>query len=797
MARLETYEFDQVLDGREYLIGTDKSNTNKTRSYLLSKVAAYIIDSIDLSGDGGGGYANDDGTFTWIMYAEDIDGKNMTPNKLIISNFIGYGFNKTIKTPSTDPKEYIWIPITLVKGRDGIDGSNGIAGLDGSTGIKGPNGINGNPTYFHIAYADDINGGGFNQHPYDKKFIGTYSDYTLSDSPIPSDYDWVAVKGLDGTKGIPGVNSIDGLTYYLHIAYANSEDGVTDFDIVESEDKQFIGTFVDLVEADSLIPSNYIWARILNPEIGIPDGNGTFTWEKYTLNPDGLNPLVDTDDGMRYRGFAFKKTTPIESNDYRDYEWHLIYINNAFNQDNIFTEVVIPASYFDDKEVTDETISNWVNANGIKVNEYENIIFSIGETDAVAPLRLNPSTPLPLVLVGTTATTASFNWVNTDTAIIRYELFYNALFDDLGDANVTSKTLTGLSNISYSCYVIGYDTYGTSKRSNTVTFSLYVASTPNIYVGTTAGDVTDTSIKVNWNIQSSFGATRYELYRNGAKVYDGALTTFNSTALTQSTSYAFYVIAYNGATASLQSATLNTSTIATVAPTLTAPTIALQVADYFSIRHSITIPSNEIGVVTAFRVEYRRDYIADDGTTPPWNVLPDIAYTTLHKILNLFADTAYLIRVRSFSASAISTYSNIIRGVTLPDKKANISLSLSMPLTEQDILDGYVNPISIFDGKPNSSIKVYVNALTTYLGNKIGGAIIFKDSLTQVNSGYPQTLTFTLDGTGSFNDLFLIESPREGALTTVTATITESFNGIDPLYYTDTTSYTSLPPQLN
>ena len=57
--------------------------------------------------------------------------------------------------------------------------------------------------------------------------------------------------GIDGTKGIPGINAIDGLTYYLHIAYANSEDGLTDFDVVESEDKLFIGTLVDLIENDS------------------------------------------------------------------------------------------------------------------------------------------------------------------------------------------------------------------------------------------------------------------------------------------------------------------------------------------------------------------------------------------------------------------------------------------------------------------------------------------------------------------------------------------------------------------
>jgi hypothetical protein len=785
------YPIDTKISDTDMVIGSDGDKQFKTKNFSVGALKSHILDGG--GGDGGGGYGNDDGTFTWVMYAEDIDGTNMSPMKLSSSNFIGYGFNKIDKTPSLDPLEYIWMPITLVKGRDGIDGSNGIEGLDGKTGIQGPNGIGGNPTYFHIAYADDINGGGFNQHPYDKKFIGTYSDYTLADSDIPSDYTWMAVTGLDGTKGIPGVNAIDGLTYYLHIAYADSEDGVTGFDIVESEDKQFIGTLVDLVENDSLIPSDYTWARILNPEIGIPDGNGTFTWEKYTINPDGNYPLYDTDEGMLYRGFAFKKTTPIESEIASDYQWHLIYINNAYNQNNRIRVIDISTSYFDTKAVTEQSISEWVNANGISVDETENIIFNIGDTaiidePVVAP-SLNPNISLPLVLLGTTATTASLTWVNLDTAIIRYELFYNALFDDLGDLNVTSKTLTGLSAIAYSCYVIGYDTYGTSKKSNTVTFSLYVASTPNISVGTNTGDVTDTSIRVNWNIQASFGATRYELYRNGVKVYDGALTTFNSTALTQSTSYAFYVIAYNGATASLQSATLNVSTIATITPTLTAPTIAFISAKDESIKFSIVVPSSEIGRITAIRIEYKGINAIN------WNEAPAIAYANTAILFNLFSDINYQIRVRSTDGTILSPYSNVIEQLTLTSKKAKISLSLMSELSSQDVTDGYINPLNIWDGKPNSAIKVYVNALITYLGNRTGGAIIFKNSLFQVNSGYPQTLTFNLDNSGNFGGLFEIQSPKEGALVTITVTITESLNGLDQIAYTDTMSYT--PPPLN
>lgn len=69
-------------------------------------------------------------------------------------------------------------------------------------------------------------------------------------------------KGEKGEKGIPGVDGTNGKTSYLHIAYANSADGKTDFDVSDSTNKTYIGQYTDFIEADSTEPTKYSWTKI-------------------------------------------------------------------------------------------------------------------------------------------------------------------------------------------------------------------------------------------------------------------------------------------------------------------------------------------------------------------------------------------------------------------------------------------------------------------------------------------------------------------------------------------------------
>ena len=787
------YPIDVKIIGDEYFIGTDSDG--KTLNYPIGSLKDYLSGDI-LDDNDGGGYENADGTFTWVMYAEDIDGTNMSPIKLVTSNFIGYGFNKEVVTPSSDPLEYIWMPLTFEKGRDGVDGANGIDGLDGTDGIIGPVGLNGNYTYFHVAYANDDAGTDFSQHPFDRKWIGTYSDYTLRDSDNWEDYTWIEVAGIDGTKGIPGINADDGLTYYLHIAYATAADGSQGFDIEESQDKTFIGTFVDLLEDDSLTYSDYSWSRILDPNTGIADGEGTYTWIKYTLIPDGTSPLVDSELEMRYRGFAFKKLVPEESEDYSDYEWHLIYREDyTIIQNNKIRTIEIPE---DELESFDAVgLANWVSENVIQVTEDEIVVLESLSSEPEPPEIPTIDTALDLYLANGVATTTAIplTWNNNgDDAIVKYELYYSRTKDGairtemLPLALVSAYTLSELlDGVVYEIYLLGFDTLGNSKKSNILTVTTikeYVASTPILE----AASITDTEIKVNWSIASVFTADSYELFIDDVKVYDGSNLTYTATGLTPETLYEFKVQAFNGAIASNFSAILELTTIATVDPPLTAPDIFAIKSDFTRLDYSISVLALELPRITNFQLRFRERKITD-----PFNWTERVLSTeTLQSLVNLDEDTTYELQVRTTDGTVVSEWSELLL-MTTADREEGVSILLQIkdPLTAQEILDGYRGRLTIIDGVPNSivGVAIYVSAKRGTVPVS-GASVEFKDSVFDpvfIGTVYSlEKIDITLDSNGYYTDVYkvLFEGDSFGVATTVRVNITTSANTI--LQGTDT-----------
>ena len=154
------------------------------------------------------------------------------------------------------------------KGDRGERGLQGLQGKDGTDGLPGRDGVDGKTSYTHIAYADTASGGGFSQSPAGKAYIGMYVDFVQTDSTNPKKYAWSLIKGADGKNGlngkdgVPGKPGVDGRTPYLHIAYANSQDGKQGFSVSVSEGKSYIGTYTDYTQADSTDPEKYSWSKI-------------------------------------------------------------------------------------------------------------------------------------------------------------------------------------------------------------------------------------------------------------------------------------------------------------------------------------------------------------------------------------------------------------------------------------------------------------------------------------------------------------------------------------------------------
>lgn len=66
----------------------------------------------------------------------------------------------------------------------------------------------------------------------------------------------------DGTIGAPGPPGEDGVSTYVHIAYATNSTGTSGFSTTDGVGKTYIGTYTDTTPADSTDPALYTWSLI-------------------------------------------------------------------------------------------------------------------------------------------------------------------------------------------------------------------------------------------------------------------------------------------------------------------------------------------------------------------------------------------------------------------------------------------------------------------------------------------------------------------------------------------------------
>ncbi|ATG98028.1 Collagen triple helix repeat (20 copies) [Lacticaseibacillus paracasei] len=265
--------------------------------------------------------------YPWLRYADDDKGTNMSAFPTGKKYMAIVWSNKT-SVPSDNPADYAgkW---ALIQGKDGADGVPGAKGADGRT------------SYFHTAWANDVSGqSGFTVSGGDgKKYIGTYSDFTLADSTNPTDYNWALFKGEDGDvgpkgdEGLPGKPGADGRTAYAHFAYANSQDGHADFSTTDPN-RKYIGFYSDFTSDDSTNPSDYSWSLIkgadgANGKDGVPgkpgaDGKTPYFHIAYADSSDGrTNFSLDTPASRKYIG-SYTDFTQADSANPAVYSWQLV-----------------------------------------------------------------------------------------------------------------------------------------------------------------------------------------------------------------------------------------------------------------------------------------------------------------------------------------------------------------------------------------------------------------------------------------------------------------------------------------
>lgn len=141
-------------------------------------------------------------SYTHIAYATSADGKTgFDVSNSTGKTYIGIYVDSNIED-STEPTKYAW---TLIKGADGADG------------IPGPKGADGRTPYVHFAYANSADGKtNFNTSYFnDALYVGTYTDYTQTDSNDYTKYTWSRLKGDTGNTGATGAKGDKGDTGFF------------------------------------------------------------------------------------------------------------------------------------------------------------------------------------------------------------------------------------------------------------------------------------------------------------------------------------------------------------------------------------------------------------------------------------------------------------------------------------------------------------------------------------------------------------------------------------------------------
>lgn len=215
--------------------------------------------------------ANGETSYLHIAYATSADGKTgFSTTNAVDKTYIGQYVDFT-KADSANPAKYHWSKFQGPKGDKGDPGEQGLRGLQGDKGdqgiqgSKGADGKDGKTTYFHIKYSAVSNPTSASQMTETpSKYIGTYVDFTQTDSDDPKKYSWQQLEGSQGPQGkqgISGTNGADGKTSYLHIKYSN--DGGKTFTGNSGEDiGAYIGTCVDYAKDDPTSVGTYKWAKI-------------------------------------------------------------------------------------------------------------------------------------------------------------------------------------------------------------------------------------------------------------------------------------------------------------------------------------------------------------------------------------------------------------------------------------------------------------------------------------------------------------------------------------------------------
>lgn len=162
--------------------------------------------------------------------------------------------------------------------------------------IQVKDGKDGVSSYIHKKYSNFSDGRDMNDNS-NSTYLGFYTGTSKSAPADYTQYSWTKIKGNDGARGQDGR---DGKPVYFHTAYANSQDGRTDFSTTNNLNKSYIGTYSDNVQVDSVDPTKYKWVKVKGdngksaPNFNLLLNTEIKSSSSYTLN--GAAPTINQND---------------------------------------------------------------------------------------------------------------------------------------------------------------------------------------------------------------------------------------------------------------------------------------------------------------------------------------------------------------------------------------------------------------------------------------------------------------------------------------------------------------------
>lgn len=312
-------------DGKKY-IGLAYNKTVSTESSAASDYTWSLI-----QGDQGiPGEPGADGTtyYTWLKYADSpTSGMSDDPTG---KYYMGIAYNKTSPTESLNYADYSWSKIKGEPGKDGYTPIKGVDYFDGKDGIDGADGVSG---YLWIKYSTNPDGNPMTDSPTGALYIGVATTTTPTAPTGYASYKWSLIKGSDGLPGEPGADgqtsylhikySDDGASFTANNGETPGAYIGTYVDFTQSDSLDFSKyTWNKVKGEDGYTPIKGVDYFDGQDGQNGQDGSSAYLWVKYSVNPDG-NPMTDNPAGALYIGVATTTTATMPAS-YTSYKWSLI-----------------------------------------------------------------------------------------------------------------------------------------------------------------------------------------------------------------------------------------------------------------------------------------------------------------------------------------------------------------------------------------------------------------------------------------------------------------------------------------